>query len=190
MYDEKVQTYVPYIPPVQFVPVYPVHASGYPVNLNVVPYGSNSINIVRSRSVSTKSMGVMPEGHARGMNSSDNVSECMEERTSGGVFDSAPAATLNCNMDSEPTKSAPVGIYNVQDVGTGYGHEAAFYTETTTFNRATVSPALVVSVRYATRERLITWGVPVDQMSSVTATAPNPFPSSMPSVPAPPGWRG
>lgn len=84
----------------------------------------------------------------------------------------------------EPTLS----VNAVQDVGTGYGHEASFYTETTTFNRATVSPALVLSVRYATRERLLSWGVPLDQPKA--PMTPNPFPSLMSAVPAPPGWRG
>lgn len=203
VYDEKVQVYAPvYRPPVQFVPVYPAHYDS-------TPYGASGIRSRMTKSLDTNTLGAMPEEHARGMKTMDNVSECMEEKTSGGLFHKigedhgpvASAASAACSMDfmeqemyrsvdAEPTKSAPsVTTRAVQDVGTGYGHEASFYTETTTFNRATTTPALVVSVRYATRERLLSWGVPID---SVTAApmAPNPFPSSMPAVPAPPGWRG
>lgn len=201
VYDEKVQIHVPYVPPVQFVPV-------YQANYNSTPYGASGINVVRTRmmkSAPSSSLGAMPEEHARGCTTmgmdSENLSECMEQRTSGGLFNDSPgpAAAASASMDfmdqemyrsvEEPTKSAPSVTRSVQDVGTGYGHEAAFYTETTTFNRATAAPAFVVSVRYATRERLLSWGVPID--SAVSAPmAPNPFPSSMPAVPAPPGWRG
>lgn len=234
VYDEKVNLFVPYVPPVQFVPVYPT----YPNNWNNVTYGAgtsysansfkssprgSSGGVVRNRMMKSSgndsdTMGAMPEAHARGMSTMDSdtgrvdgqpinrIGECMEQKTSGGLFQkigdtgtttcsAAPAGAasmdyMNVDMErgvQEPTKSAPTR--SVQDVGTGYGHEASFYTETTTFNRATTSPAFVVSVRYATRERLLSWGVPIDT-ASPAPMAPNPFPSSMPAVPAPPGWRG
>jgi hypothetical protein len=187
VFDEKVQTYVPKYSPYNtnpsFVPWYP---NPYPTNWNSTTYGADHIKssaIRSSKSLEPNTLGSNPEEHARGMR--------MEQNTSGVLFDSSNV----CSMDSmaqemesggRATKSAAPAA--VMDVGTGYGHEASFYTETITFNRATSSPALVVSVRYATRERLVSWGVPID---SVTAPmAPNPFPSSMSSVPAPPGWRG
>ena len=91
----------------------------------------------------------------------------IEQKTSGGLF-------------NEPVK----------DVGTAYGKEAAFHTHTTIFNQASSTPVLIVSVRYATRERLLSWGVPIDDVVSAPKQ-PNAFPMSQPAaVPAPPGWRG
>ncbi len=72
------------------------------------------------------------------------------------------------------------------DLGTGYGKEVAMFTETTTFERASETPVQVKVLRYAVRERLIEWGVPVVEFAH-----PQAFPASVtPSVPAPPGWRG
>lgn len=70
------------------------------------------------------------------------------------------------------------------EVGTGYGNRRKMYTEETTFRRATEIPFEVVTVRYATREKLIEWGV------IVPSKEPNPFPAVGASAPAPPGWRG
>jgi len=76
------------------------------------------------------------------------------------------------------------------DVGTGYGRQVRFNTMETTFTRATEAPVLVLSLRYATRARLESWGVPVEK-PNVGPMAANPFPAaSGPSVPAPPGYRG
>lgn len=76
-----------------------------------------------------------------------------------------------------------------RDVGTGYGRQVRFNTMETTFTRATDAPVLVLSLRYATRARLESWGVPVEK-PNVGPMAANPFPAASPSVPAPPGWRG
>jgi hypothetical protein len=82
------------------------------------------------------------------------------------------------------TKSRPA-----QDVGTGYGHATTFATTEIKFTRATTEPVLVVALRYATRARLESWGVPVEKPNTGSQAA-NPFPASQPSCPAPPGWRG
>jgi len=76
----------------------------------------------------------------------------------------------------------------VEDVGTKYGSEVNFYTTETSFTRATDSPVLVRTLRYATRARLESWGVPLKPMSG--PEAPQAFPASSPSCPAPAGWRG
>lgn len=78
---------------------------------------------------------------------------------------------------------------STKDVGTGYGRQVRFNTEETTFTRATSQPVLVTTLRYATRGRLESWGVPVEKPNEGPMTA-NPFPAAGPSVPAPPGWRG
>jgi len=76
------------------------------------------------------------------------------------------------------------------DVGTGYGHEVSFETTSTTFNRATEHPAEVICLRYATRARLESWGIPVEEMRRPTSR-PEAFPGvSSQGVPPPPGWRG
>lgn len=74
----------------------------------------------------------------------------------------------------------------VKSVGTAYGAETAFHTQAVFFQRATESPAQVIALRYATRECLESWGVPVDPLMP---PVPNPFPASNPSVPEPPGYN-
>lgn len=75
----------------------------------------------------------------------------------------------------------------VPELATGYGQEATFHTSTTEFERATQSPAMIVTVRYAVRDKLIEWGVPVSRVPD----SPSAFPASeTPSCPAPGGWRG
>jgi len=91
------------------------------------------------------------------------------------------------------TRGAAISAADTVDVGTGYGQEVTFETTSTTFNRATEDPAEIIMLRYATRERLQSWGIPVDQMTRTDRSElPSPFPASPggPSVPAPPGWGG
>jgi len=73
------------------------------------------------------------------------------------------------------------------ELGTGFGNETAMFTMTTTFERASESPILVIQLQYAVREKLKSWGVPVREVPK----SPAAFPASTgPSVPPPPGWRG
>lgn len=72
------------------------------------------------------------------------------------------------------------------NLGTGYGSETVMYTQTIEFQTATVEPVIIVQVQYATRTKLIAWGVPVQE----TPPSPSAFPSVAAGVPAPPGWRG
>jgi len=96
------------------------------------------------------------------------------EQSSSGVLRSAgPQAEVN----------------GLMDVGTAYGEEVTFHTTDCDFERATQSPVQVFVLRYATYQRLKSWGVPVDEAPSARPQAPNPFPASQPSVPAPPGWQ-
>jgi len=76
-----------------------------------------------------------------------------------------------------------------KDVGTAYGRETHFATTEVNFTKATDEPSLVISLRYATRSRLASWGVPVDKPNTGPLAA-NPFPAESQGVPAPPGWRG
>lgn len=88
---------------------------------------------------------------------------------------------------SRDTKGISQGT--APNVGTAYGRAEAFHTSTTTFERASSNPALVLTVRYGVRAKLAEWGVPMD----VVQTAPNAFPASPASygyAQPPAGWRG
>jgi hypothetical protein len=89
-------------------------------------------------------------------------------------------------MNDAPEPSSSI------DVGTGYGHEVDFETTSVAFERATDEPAVVLCLRYAVKERLQSWGVPVNRMKRPDRKpSPRAFPVSQgPSVPPPPGWRG
>ena len=85
---------------------------------------------------------------------------------------------------NSPTRS--VQTEAPKDVGTGYGHKLTFNTRDTTFERATTEPAEIFVLRYATKERLKSWGVPIQKMAR-----PEPVPATTAQhVPAPSGWRG
>lgn len=72
------------------------------------------------------------------------------------------------------------------ELGTGYGKEVSMFTQTTEFERASVSPSAVIVLQYAVTEKLIEWGVSVPQQPP----EPQAFPaSSGPSVAPPPGWQ-
>jgi len=71
-------------------------------------------------------------------------------------------------------------------LGTGYGGRQTMHTETTTFERATAQPCMVLSLYYGTTEKLREWGVPLDAPEQ-----PEAFPASAgPRVAAPSDWRG
>ena len=93
--------------------------------------------------------------------------------------------SVKCST-GEATKSLAPQATAGLELGTGYGKEVAMHTQTTTFERATEAPAMVLQIQYAVREVLISWNVPVHE----TAPTPDAFPASAGvSVPAPPGWR-
>ena len=115
-------------------------------------------------------------------------------------FDSANVE-VTCSAAMPRSAGEPESVYMAQsapasdgillkdcestDVGTGYGAEAEFQTTSTKFTKATDHPAEVIMLRYATRERLQSWGVPVDKPGPQEA---DPFPAARTSCPAPPGW--
>ena len=97
-----------------------------------------------------------------------------ETRGGGEVF----GASMNCSLPGESS---------VADIGTSYGKEVAFHTVSVGFEKATVAPAQVITIRYATREKLKSWGVLVDAPAS--SPKPSAFPASE-GCPAPANWRG
>jgi len=94
----------------------------------------------------------------------------------------------SCSLSADVKGGVPISA-DALDVGTSYGAETTFHTRDVDFTRASEYPAQVVSLRYATYQRLKEWGVPVDQ-EHTSAPTPNPFPASDGSCPAPAGWRG
>lgn len=69
-------------------------------------------------------------------------------------------------------------------LGTQFGEATAMPTMTVTFNRASTIPSHVISVRYATRAELTSWGVPVPSVGVL----PQAFPGE--GCKPPPGWQG
>lgn len=68
-------------------------------------------------------------------------------------------------------------------MGTGFGEEVSDRVDTTTFRKATSSPAEVLTVRYELRQKLVEMGLVSDKPQAFPGVQP---PSSGPSVPAPP----
>jgi len=115
-------------------------------------------------------------------------------QSSTGATMKAHRATKSCAA-SQPTSAAAQTVHAAllggatppaQSLGTAYGRAEAFYTSTTTFDRVTRAPALVLALRYATTETLRAWGVPVD---APAFSAPSAFPASPGFAPAPAGWQ-
>lgn len=104
---------------------------------------------------------------------------------------------MNMVNNEAVTKGVPesASVFNshvaqpVLDVGTTYGKAATFHTTDVDFVRASQTPTAVIVLRYATKARLQSWGVPVLPDAATSAVA---FPAApvTPSVPAPPGWNG
>lgn len=101
----------------------------------------------------------------------------------GSTCDSYETKTL-CSTAPEATKSlTPTKALNL---GTAYGKVETFYTQTTTFERASSTPSLVMSIRYGTIEKLKEWGVPVDV---AVPPIPNAFPAAQGFAQPPAGWQ-
>ena len=70
-----------------------------------------------------------------------------------------------------------------------FGERREAKINSTSFDRATSSPASVISLRYEHRESLRALGIPIDDLAA-RETA-NPFPAEPgPFAKPPPGWKG
>ncbi|MEP7119374.1 MAG: hypothetical protein ABJE95_00465 [Byssovorax sp.] len=88
-----------------------------------------------------------------------------------------------------PTPGAPRVAPAAQSLGTAFGERREAKITSTTFERATTSPATVISLRYEHREALRALGIPIDDLA--TRETANPFPAEPgPFAKPPPGWRG
>jgi len=100
----------------------------------------------------------------------------------------APKSIPRRRSDGQFTKSAEPSL----DLGTGYGQRVYQTTTTVEFERATTTPAFIVTLRYAVTAKLREWGVPIPEVH-VTAQAPappNPFPAASGYAQPPSNWRG
>jgi len=73
-----------------------------------------------------------------------------------------------------------------QDTATAYGRKVDQRTQTVSFDRGELLE--VISIRYASRKVLQSWGVPLKQKEPTPA--PSAFPEDAVSCPAPAGWQG
>lgn len=103
-------------------------------------------------------------------------------RSRSGQFAKSTKSAQSVPVAAAAAAAAP-------DLGTEYGRAEAFFTTTTSFERATTAPVLVLSVRYGVTAKLREWGVPVDA-AQATPPAPNAFPASYGYAQPPAGWRG
>ena len=117
--------------------------------------------------------------------------EPMSYSARGSSGQAAFKSQKSSSFRSETAKAVPRRKTKVsdesEDLGTAYGKAEAFHTEHTSFVRASASPALVLSLRYATKKTLLSWGVPLDERH-VVADAPEAFPAEDGYAAAPAGW--
>lgn len=111
------------------------------------------------------------------------------------VTTASASMDVQCSVNSGPTMDSyqiPVQELNYStpvqqaDVSTAYGRAVEMHSGSTTFDRASVTPFEVIAIRYASRDVLTSWGVPVTRKAP---PRPNPFPQGF-GVPAPTGWTG
>ena len=57
-------------------------------------------------------------------------------------------------------------------IGTGYGSKVAFETKDVFFKRATVAPQEILTFMYATKEMLLSWGIPLTKKPDVPSAFP------------------
>lgn len=88
------------------------------------------------------------------------------------------------HSDYSPSRGLSRGLS--RNVATGYGAEKTMYTAEDKFERRSNFPREVIQVTYATRSKLVEWGVPVSQ----AIPKPEAFPLSSMGCAAPPNWRG
>ena len=109
------------------------------------------------------------------------INQCYLSTNTPSPRGTTPRRRLKGSMDAGLLRSAAV------DLGTGYGKRAEMRVEYVSFNRASATPSVVISIRYAMKARLKEWGVPVDAKS---VDVPQPFPAERVACEPPPGWGG
>jgi hypothetical protein len=145
-------------------------------------YSADSFNL---NMVNDESFGAAPAAAACGFDDDDGFDDDSPKmgksmRRSKGSNEKSFGGGLERNLLRSRS------VESTKDLGTGYGNRVAMYTQEATFTRASDVPAMIITLRYAVREKLREWGVPVD----TAIPAANPFPAASGYVAPPPGWRG
>lgn len=104
--------------------------------------------------------------------------------SAGSVPCSATFSSNSVERDAKVVES----VNGALDLGTAYGRAEAYFTQTTDFERATQTPALVLSLRYGVTAKLRAWGVPVDAPATSVSAVPDAFPASPGYAQPPAGW--
>jgi hypothetical protein len=115
---------------------------------------------------------------------SDSTASPFEVSTAAFKSTATLGATRGATLGKRRSSSA-----KEESLGTAYGKAEAYYTQHTSFERATEAPAEVVTLRYATRKTLLAWGVPLVKKSE-GRERPEAFPAEAGFAAPPPGWVG
>ena len=162
VFDEKVAVAPMKTHPVPVPVPYPVWPSTFPHHW----YGTSD---------NTGSMG---GGHE----TIGSFSATMSQASLGGsARKGVMRSAVQVNSVSTPTEDVPA-------VGTSYGSAKTFHTRTVRFQRSSEDPSQLFVLRYASRQQLEAWGVPLPGAAMPAASA---FPgeTGQAACPAPAGWQ-
>lgn len=184
VFDEKEKP-VAFVPPiiikeVHHYPVYPV----YPLPVPPMWWGSgigNSDKVTLGHTyMSASTNGVVPTADFSCSTAGDPP---IRSTSCSPTMDSFLGGVEPVSAKEPQSRS----LVSAQSLGTAYGKAEAFHTSTTTFERASSSPALMLTLRYGTTEKLREWGVPIDVTPTVQEM-PTAFPASPGYAQPPAGW--
>jgi len=104
----------------------------------------------------------------------------------------AVCASASAAEEADPgqTKGGKTSRSASPDLGTTYGKRAEMHVREVDFERASEHPVQVITIRYAVKEKLKEWGIPVDRLLSEPSPAPEAFPAERVACAAPSGWEG
>ena len=189
VFDEKVKPVV-FQPPIIIKEVHH-HHSGYRLDRG---YSQTTTTTTLGMNGGLEAFGAALNGDDDSFSLSETMcsaAPCAAEGDGGATKGlGGPTRSRSGQFAKKSAQSMPVAAAAAApDLGTEYGRAESFFTTTTSFERATTAPVLVLSVRYGVRAKLAEWGVPVDAVQA-TPPAPNAFPASYGYAQPPAGWRG
>ena len=128
-----------------------------------------------------------------GANESSGAADSATAQSRPAPTGAAPAAPAQAGefgglaKRSESRADAPIEMR--EKLGTGHGEREFSQVSNTAFNRAQSTPNETISIRYDSRENLVSMGV-IQEPHYGSSRKPRPFPESMGFVPDPPRhWR-
>jgi hypothetical protein len=110
----------------------------------------------------------------------------------------SPAPAASTRLESRAEQSAAEGVVSdsakeanvdaprqLGKLGTGHGRNESSHASVVRFERASVSPAELVTIQYDRRENLLALGVIPSPQQQLAHRDPNPFPGTIRFVPDP-----